>query len=60
MSLFIESRKDKVPIEIRLDYKGSKEINDIPAIVIGHPYGPLGIDIKEKERRTTLPMLHFL
>ncbi|KAG1441148.1 hypothetical protein G6F56_011615 [Rhizopus delemar] len=39
--MFVESR-DKTLIEISVQYQGPKNQTKAPAIIIAHPYGPLG------------------
>ncbi|KAI8992293.1 Alpha/Beta hydrolase protein [Pilobolus umbonatus] len=39
-TVFIQSKKDKTTIEARLSYTGG--LPDAPAVIIAHPYGPLG------------------
>lgn len=42
-TLFIESEKDKKKIEIYVGSNITKNMqNEAPAIIIAHPYGPLG------------------
>lgn len=40
MSLFIKSKHDDALIQVHISCSSTK--NEAPAIIIAHPYGPLG------------------
>jgi alpha/beta superfamily hydrolase len=43
-TLFIESKHDKTPLQVYISYNPGTTTNkeEAPAIIIAHPYGPLG------------------
>lgn len=40
--VFVESRHDKTRIQVKVTVPESNNSNELPAVILAHPYGPLG------------------